>query len=502
MPQMSTLFLVFYFSILVIPSVFGLHRYYLVYLYYKHRKQRPDVLPLENLPEIPLVTIQLPIYNEQYVVPRLIRAICEFDYPKEKMEIQVLDDSTDETVAITAREVEDYRARGFQIEHVRRATREGFKAGALNEGLKRSKGAFVAVFDADFLPSRDFLKKTIPHFYEGQRVGMVQARWGHLNRDYSLLTRAQAILLDGHFIIEHTARHRSGCFFNFNGTAGVWRKDCIVDAGGWSGDTLTEDIDLSYRAQMKGWNFIYLDDLLAPAELPVDMNALKTQQHRWAKGSVQVAKKLLPAILKGPYPFRVKMEAFFHLAANFNYLLIALVALLMPISLYIRQKEGLYGLFWIDLPFFISATWSVCVFYYHAQKDAYPDWGARVRYIFFSLAVGIGLCVNNSRAVLEGLFSKTGEFRRTPKYAVIQKGDSWKDKSYRGKLNLTSLIEVLLTVNFLIALIYALMEQIYFSLPFILLFEIGFLYTSVLSFLQTRFASRFFSPASVEPLFE
>ena len=486
MVQISTAFVLFYFAILLVPSVFGIHRYYLVYLYYKNRKKKPLVLPFELLPNVPKVTVQLPIYNEMYVATRLIRAVCDFDYPLDKMEIQVLDDSNDETVSIVEREVELYREKGFQIEHVRRGSREGFKAGALNEGLKRATGEFIAVFDADFLPGADFLKKVVPHFYRGPKVGMVQTRWEHLNRDYSLLTRAQAILLDGHFIIEHTARHRSGCFFNFNGTAGVWRKECIETSGSWSGDTLTEDIDLSYRAQMAGWNFVYLDDVVAPAELPVDMNALKTQQHRWAKGSVQVARKLLPGILKGPYPLRVKIEAFFHLAANFNYLLIALISFLMPISIYVRRQQGWYDLLWVDLPFFLSATWSVSVFYYHSQKGVYEDRFLRIKYILFSLAVGIGLSINNSRAVLEGLFNKPSEFKRTPKYAVVRKGDSWKEKTYRGKLNFTSLVEVFLTINFAVVLVYTISEQLYLSIPFVLIFEVGYLYTSILSIMQSR----------------
>lgn len=484
---MSETFLFIYFLILVIPSIFGIHRYYLVYLYYKNRRRRPLAPPFEALPEVPMVTVQLPIFNERYVAPRLIRTVCDFDYPRDRLEIQVLDDSTDDTVSIVDREIRIYRNLGFDIRHIRRGNREGFKAGALNEGLKTSKGEFVAVFDADFLPPPDFLKKIIPHFYRTKKIGMVQARWEHLNRDFSLLTQAQSILLDGHFIIEHTARSRSGCFFNFNGTAGVWRKACIEDAGGWSGDTLTEDIDLSYRAQIAGWDFVYLDDLAAPAELPVDMNALKTQQHRWAKGSVQVARKLLPTILKGPHPLKVKMEAFFHLAANFNYLLIAVLSFLLPLSIYIRNGEGWSRVLWIDLPFFLSATWSVSVFYYHSQKRIHADWLSRIRYIPFSLALGIGLCVNNAKAVVEGLMNKGGEFTRTPKYAVTRKGDSWRDKNYRGKLNLVSLVELALTVHLTIAFFYALKEGLYFSLPFIILFQIGFFYTTVLSFLQSRF---------------
>lgn len=499
--KMSLVFLSFYFFILLVPSVFGLHRYYLVYLYYRTRKQKKKGLSFDQLlqktGEAPFVTVQLPIFNELYVAPRLIKAVCAFDYPKDHMEIQVLDDSNDETVTIVNREVEYFQSQGFQIVHLRRSNREGYKAGALNYGLKQAKGEFIAVFDADFVPSPDFLKKVIPHFYGDEKVGMVQTRWDHLNRDYSLLTQAQSVLLDGHFVIEHTARSRSGCFFNFNGTAGVWRKACIEDAGGWSGDTLTEDIDLSYRAQMVGWNFVYLDDVVAPAELPVDINALKTQQHRWAKGSVQVAMKLLPSILKGPYPFKVKMEAFFHLGANFNYLLIALVSFLMPISLYVRHHQGWDHFMWIDLPFFLSATWSVTVYYYHAQKIVREDWFSRIKYIPFSLAVGIGLCVNNTKAVIEGFSRKPSEFTRTPKFAVVKKGDAWKDKSYKGKLNAVSLVELFFTIHFGAVLIYALTEGLYFSVPFILLFEIGFLYTSFLSFFQSRTSQKLISTPQV-----
>lgn len=486
MPHYSLFFLVFYFAVLLLPSAFGLHRYYLLFLYYRLQKDRPSARPFESLPEVPWVTVQLPIYNERYVAPRLIRAVCDFDYPRERLEIQVLDDSNDETVAIVEREVSEWRKKGFEIHHVRRGCREGFKAGALAYGLREAKGEFVAVFDADFLPEPDFLKKVIPHFYGGSDIGMVQTRWEHLNRDYSLLTRAQAILLDGHFIIEHTARHRSGCFFNFNGTAGVWRKSCIGDAGGWSGDTLTEDIDLSYRAQMKGWRFVYLDEVVAPAELPVDINALKTQQHRWAKGSVQVAKKLLPSILRGPYPRRVKMEAFFHLAANFNYLLMAILSFLLPVSIYVRREQGWYDMLWIDLPLFLSATWSVSVFYYHSQKKAYSDWFSRVKYIFFSLALGIGLCLNNSKAVLGGLIGDTGEFTRTPKYAVVKRSDSWKEKGYRGRLAFLSLVEIFLTFLYVVTIAYALSEGLYLSVPFLLLFVIGFGYSSLLSIFQVR----------------
>ncbi len=481
---MSEAFLVIYFLVLLIPSVFGIHRYYLVWQYYRTKDRKHPSPDFSDLKQVPFVTVQLPIFNERYVAPRLIETVCNFDYPREAMEIQVLDDSNDETVAIVAREVSKWKAKGFQIEHIRREKREGFKAGALNVGLQVARGEFVAVFDADFLPESDFLRKLIPHFVEDANVGMVQARWGHVNRDYSLLTQAQSILLDGHFVIEHTARNRTDCFFNFNGTAGVWRRSCIEAAGGWSGETLTEDIDLSYRAQLAGWKFVYLNDVVAPAELPVDINALKTQQHRWAKGSVQVARKLLPAILRSSQPFRVKVEAFFHLAGNLNYLLVAILSFMMPISLYIRHEMGWDQFMWIDLIFFLSATWSVSVFYYHAQREIHDGLMDRLKYIPLSLAVGIGLCVNNAKAVIEGMSNKSGEFTRTPKFAVIQKGDSWKDKTYRGKWNSTSLVEVVLMFHFFVATLYVLTEGLYFSFPFVLLFLVGFGYTVFLSFFQ------------------
>lgn len=495
-------FLFFYFFLLLIPSVFGIHRYYLVYLFNRYRDRSPQAPDFESLDGIPLITIQLPVFNELYVVPRLLQAVCNFDYPRDKMEIQVLDDSTDDTTEIVARKVTFYRKQGFRIEHIHRKKREGFKAGALNVGLKRARGNFIAVFDADFVPQADFLKKVIPHFYEGKTIGMVQARWDHLNRDFSLLTQAQAVLLDGHFVIEHTARNRSGSFFNFNGTAGIWRKECILDAGGWSGETLTEDIDLSYRAQMAGWDFIYLDSVTVPAELPVDINALKTQQHRWAKGSVQVAKKLLPDLLRGNYSRRIKIEAFFHLVSNMNYLLVALIAFLMPVSLYIRSRldTGWYGFLWFDLPIFVSATWSVSVFYYYSQRFLHEDWFDRVKYIPMSLALGIGLSVNNAKAVLEGLFNQGGEFTRTPKYAVLKRGDSWRDKRYRGKINLVSLVELGLTLHFGAALIFSLREGFYLSFPFVMLFFTGFFYTTSLSFLQGQMKFNFAPRPQIVPL--
>jgi cellulose synthase/poly-beta-1,6-N-acetylglucosamine synthase-like glycosyltransferase len=332
----ETLILVLYFFVLSILAIYGWHRYYLVYLYMKNRDKVPNEdLPLPSLAEMPPVTIQLPIYNEMYVADRLIDAVCEMDYPRELLEIQVLDDSTDETREIAELAVRRHAARGFDIKYLHRVDRTGFKAGALEAGLRVAKADYIAIFDADFIPSKDFLLKTLPHF-DDAKVGMVQARWGHINADYSLLTKIQAILLDAHFILEHGARNRAGCFFNFNGTAGIWRRAAIDSAGGWQHDTLTEDLDLSYRAQLRGWQFRFLPHLVSPAEVPVEMNSFKSQQHRWAKGSIQTCMKLLPTILRSNQPLKVKVEAFFHLTANFNYLLMCMLSVLMFPAMWVR----------------------------------------------------------------------------------------------------------------------------------------------------------------------
>ncbi len=291
----ETLILVLYFFVLSILAIYGWHRYYLVYLYMKHKSRVPPALPPPAV--LPRVTVQLPIFNEMYVANRLIDAVCELDYPRELLQIQVLDDSTDETTEIAELSVRRHAERGFDIQYLHRVDRVGYKAGALEAGLKEASGEFIAIFDADFVPPRDFLLRTIGYFDE-ENVGMVQARWGHLNADYSLLTRIQSILLDAHFVLEHGGRNRAGCFFNFNGTAGVWRRAAIDNAGGWQHDTLTEDLDLSYRAQLKGWRFVFLPDVISPAEVPVEMNSFKSQQHRWAKGSIQTCLKLMPRILR------------------------------------------------------------------------------------------------------------------------------------------------------------------------------------------------------------
>ena len=481
MTPAETLTLATYFFVLVILAVYGWHRYYLVYLYMKNKDRRP--VPAGTLDTLPVVTVQLPIYNELYVADRLIDAVCRMDYPRELLEIQVLDDSTDETTSVAERAVRRNAARGIDITYIHRKDRTGYKAGALEAGLKVAKGQYIAIFDADFIPPSDFLQRTI-QFFSDPKVGLVQARWGHINQEYSLLTRIQAILLDGHFVLEHGGRNRSGLFFNFNGTAGIWRRSTIGDAGGWQHDTLTEDLDLSYRAQLKGWKFIFLPDLIAPAEVPVEMNSFKSQQHRWAKGSIQTCRKLLPRILRSNLPLGVKAEAFFHLSANFNYPLMCVLSVLMAPSMVIRYNMGWYEMLLIDVPLFFAATASVANFYMVCQRELHKDWITRAKYLPFLMSIGIGLAVNNTRAVFEALFNKQSEFARTPKYRIEAQADEWIGKKYRQSFVVQPMIELALGLYFTATVFYALANGIYGTLPFLVLFQIGFLYTGLLSIIQ------------------
>src|SRR5258705_8371276 len=326
-----------YFIVLIILAVYGLHRYWLVYDYYKYRKNVPG--PPPEVTEWPRVTVQLPIFNDRYVIERLVEAVSRFDYSYELLDVQVLDDSTDETREIARACVERHAAQGLPISYIHRSNREGYKAGALENGLKTARGEFVAIFDADFIPESDFLRRTVPYFQD-PAIGMAQTRWTYLNRDYSLLTEVETILLDGHFVVEHGARSRRGTFFNFNGTAGVWRRAAIDSAGGWEHDTLTEDTDLSYRAQLKGWKFLYLPNIECASELPVDMNGFKAQQARWAKGLMQTAKQILPQVFRSDAPWHVKAEAFFHLTANISYpLMVLLSTMLLPVMI-VRFQQG------------------------------------------------------------------------------------------------------------------------------------------------------------------
>ena len=481
MTPSEIIILVSYFFVLSILAVYGWHRYYLVYLYMRNKDSQPVEPP--PLSPLPVVTVQLPIYNEMYVADRLIEAVCRLDYPRELLEIQVLDDSTDETCEIAELAVRRHAAQGLDIKYHHRADRTGYKAGALEAGLKVARGEYIAIFDADFLPKEDFLHRLLPYFVD-QKVGMVQARWGHINQDYSLLTKIQSILLDGHFVLEHGGRNRAGRFFNFNGTAGMWRRVAIADAGGWQHDTLTEDLDLSYRAQLRGWRFVFLPDVVAPAEVPVEMNAFKSQQHRWAKGSIQTCRKLLPRLLQADLPLPVKAEAFFHLTANFNYLLMTVLCILMFPSMVIRYNMGWYEMLLIDVPLFFAATMSFCNFYIVCQREIHKDWVTRLRYMPFLISIGIGLCVNNTKAVLEALFDRQSEFARTPKYRIEVDSDDWITKRYRQSVTVQPLIELGLGFYFTATVFYALANGIYGTLPFLVLFQIGFLYTGLLSIVQ------------------
>jgi cellulose synthase/poly-beta-1,6-N-acetylglucosamine synthase-like glycosyltransferase len=481
MTSAETLTLASYFFVLIILAVYGWHRYYLVYLYLRNRGKEPQ--PGATLSPQPVVTIQLPLYNEMYVADRLIASVCAIEYPRELLEIQVLDDSTDETRGIAEAAVRRFADEGIDIKYLHRTDRTGYKAGALEAGLKQARGEFVGIFDADFLPTSDFLTRLMPQFAD-PKVAMVQARWGHINEDYSLLTKIQAILLDGHFVLVHGGRYRADRFFNFNGTAGVWRRVAIDDAGGWQHDTLTEDLDLSYRAQLRGWRFVFLSDLIAPAEVPVEMNAFKSQQHRWAKGSIQTCRKLLPQILRADIPLGVKAEAFFHLTANFNYPLMCVLSVLMFPSMVIRYNMGWYEMMLIDVPLFFAATFSVCNFYMMCQREIHRDWRARIKYLPFLMSIGIGLCVNNTRAVLEALFRKESEFARTPKYGIERDSDDWTGKKYHQTVAVQPLIELGLGLYFTATVFYALADQIYGTVPFLVLFQVGFLYTGLLSILQ------------------
>jgi cellulose synthase/poly-beta-1,6-N-acetylglucosamine synthase-like glycosyltransferase len=475
-----------YFAVMIALSIYGVHRYTMCYRYFKFKKNyNPN--PLNHFTELPTVLIQLPMYNEQFVVDRLIEAVCGMEYPREKLEIQVLDDSTDESQDVARQITERYAAMGQPIRYIHRTNRLGFKAGALDEGLKASNAEFVAIFDADFVPGKDWIMKVIHHFAEPD-VGMVQTRWAHLNRDYSLLTKIEAILLDAHFIIEHGSRVRTGEYFNFNGTAGMWRRQAIVDGGGWQHDTITEDTDLSYRSQMAGWRFKYLPEVECPSELPIEMNAFKIQQARWAKGLTQVSIKLLPTIFKSNMSRRRKIEAVYHLTANISYpLMVIMTALLIP-SMICRFYQGWFQMLLIDFPLFTASTASIAVFYLYSERELFPKtWMKSIIYMPMLMAIGIGLTVTNTKAVMEALFGVKSAFVRTPKFRVEKKGDRSKANKYRKRLKLAPWIEIALGTYFFLAIVYTFMNHNYFTAPFLILFVVGYWYTGFMSIFQGRF---------------
>jgi cellulose synthase/poly-beta-1,6-N-acetylglucosamine synthase-like glycosyltransferase len=476
-----------YFLVLFVLAIYGLHRYWLVYDYYKYAKNVPG--PPPEVKRWPRVTVQLPIFNERYVIERLVEAISRFDYPHELLDIQVLDDSTDETQEVALACVDRFAAQGLPISYIHRANREGYKAGALENGLKTAAGELIVIFDADFIPESDFLRRTVPYF-QTPGIGMVQTRWTYLNRDYSLLTQVETILLDGHFVVEHGARSRRGTFFNFNGTAGVWRRQAIEEAGGWQHDTLTEDTDLSYRAQLKGWKFLYLPEIECASELPVDMNGFKAQQARWAKGLMQTAKKILPRVFASNEPWHVKAEAFFHLTANISYPLMVLLSTMLLPAMIVRFYQGWFQMIVIDLPLFLASTCSISSFYLVAQRELHPKtWWRTFLYMPFVMATGIGISVRNAQAVLEALSGKKSEFARTPKFRIVGKTDSFSTKKYRNKAGWMPYAEILLGIYFAFTVLYAILYENYATVPFLLLFVWGYLYTGCLSLGQTYFAN-------------
>jgi len=484
------IFMSIYTFALVMVSLYGLHRYVLVYLYYRHRRNAPQ--PAGRFQELPRVTVQLPMYNERLVARRIIEKTCQIDYPRDRMQIQVLDDSVDQTCVIARKAVEEMRAQGSDIEYVHRDDRTGYKAGALANGLRTAKGEFITIFDADFVPDPQILGRSI-HYFTDPRVCVVQTRWDHLNRNDSLLTRSQAIFLDGHFAIEHVARNRSDRFMSFNGTAGTWRRAAIEDAGGWQHDTLTEDLDLSYRAQLKGWKFVFLPDLTAPAELPPEMSAFKAQQFRWTKGGAQTALKLLPKVLLSKAPLKAKIEAMFHLTCFTVHLyMLILVVLLFP-ALYLQCVPMESGTFWrgvFDLSVFTLATMSASVFYLASQVELLRDWRSVLKYMPMLMALGVGVSVSNSKAILEALLGKQSEFVRTPKYgerkrvsrfALVPSGDK------RRKRNLLPYVEFCFGIYMVLCVACSVVNlRAAMSTPFLVIFAFGFFYVSVMSFQTER----------------
>jgi len=490
-PLYYPMFAVYGIAVLML-FIYGVNSYYLLYQFIRNRKRdeaREETTAREfwarTRPEdLPAVTIQLPIYNEQYVVERLIRHACAIEYPKDKLEIQVLDDSTDETKELVAMLVARQRELGHDIHHIRRPSREGFKAGALKHGMETCRGEFIAIFDADFMPEKDFLYKTMP-FFSDPGIALVQTRWGHVNADYSFLTMAQSIGIDGHFVVEQAGRTWGDLFMNFNGTAGIWRRRAIETAGGWQADTLTEDMDLSYRAQLVGWRMQFLPAVETPAEIPVDINAFKTQQHRWAKGSIQTAKKILPMLLASDQPLRRKVQALIHVTHYLVHPLMITVALLsIPMLEQFELNVGpvIFALLVLGLLVSTSGPSSLYVF---SQRYLNPgSWTRKAAFIPALMFIGTGIAVSNTKAVLEALFGFDSAFVRTPKLNVTQKGESVADRKYRMPLRPIFLLELLMGAYCFAGFLLYLQSGKYLIGPFLLIYTIGFTYTAILSILH------------------
>jgi cellulose synthase/poly-beta-1,6-N-acetylglucosamine synthase-like glycosyltransferase len=485
--------LILYFAILTVLAVYGGYRVKQVIDFWRYRKFVPKPQGKFSEADLPIITVQLPLFNEMYVVERLVKAVTEIDYPREKLEIQVLDDSTDETVKLAEATVKKYAKQGFDIHYLHRSDRTGFKAGALEEGLKVAKGELLAIFDADFVPKPDCLRKLVD-FFTDPLVGCAQMRWSHINGDYNLLTRLQTIMLDGHFVVEQTTRNRTGGFFNFNGTAGIWRRRAIALSGGWQHDTLTEDTDLSFRAQLMGWKFVYLLDEEAPAEIPVEINAFKAQQRRWAKGVMQVGIKLYPRIWRAPLPLRVKLEMFFRLTGNISYPLMIVASFLQFPLLLVRYNQPFYHLMILDLPLLFFSSISVFMFYGTAVWYLDERRTPRMLHLPLVMGLGLGLAFSNARAVMEALLGIKSDFVRTPKYSVERTSDeTWKAKKYKRKRGLLPLLELGFSIYFLLAIIYAARLHMWGTIPFLSLFFFGFGYMGTMSILQTTSGKRLLS---------
>jgi cellulose synthase/poly-beta-1,6-N-acetylglucosamine synthase-like glycosyltransferase len=482
--------LIIYFFILTTLAVYGGYRIKQVIDFWRYRRFVPVPGGRFAEADLPRITVQLPLFNELYVVERLLKAVTEIDYPHDKLEIQVLDDSTDETTKLAEAVVAKYAEQGFDIHYIHRMDRTGFKAGALENGNKSAKGDLLAIFDADFVPKPDCLRKLVD-FFTDPLVGCAQMRWSHINGRYNLLTRLQTIMLDGHFVVEQTTRNRTGGFFNFNGTAGIWRRQAIETSGGWQHDTLTEDTDLSFRAQLMGWKFVYLLDEEAPAEIPVEINAFKAQQRRWAKGVMQVGLKLYPRIWRAPLPFRVKLEMFFRLTGNISYPLMIIASFLQFPLLLVRYNQPFYHLMILDLPLLFFSSISVVLFYGSAVWYLDEKRTPRLLHLPLVMGLGIGLAFSNARAVIEALLGVKSEFVRTPKYRVEEMSDAtWKRKKYRRKRGLLPLLELGFAFYFLLAIVYSARLHMWGTIPFLLLFFFGFGYMGLMSLLQTASGKR------------
>lgn len=478
--------LVIYIACILFIFLFCMTEVALLILSYRKKN---NGLPVSGntLKEFPFVTVQLPVYNERYVIERLLDAVCSFDYPMQHFEIQVLDDSTDETASLIAQKVQHYKEKGIAIYHLQREGKTGFKAGALQYGLKSAYGEFIAIFDADFVPPPDFLKKTIPLFTEA-KIGLIQAKWQHLNKDYSLLTRVQAFMLDAHFNVEQNGRCAAGVFINFNGTAGVWRKNCIEESGGWTSDTLSEDLDLSYRAQMRGWRLLYNGEVSAPAELPAAMSAIKSQQFRWSKGPAQVCRKILPAILFSDASLKVKWFALFHLMSSSIHIFVLLTALLSVPLLIFRQTTEYRWAFTI-IYFFYSATAFVALVYIFSQtleqRSLRKGVEGFVLYYFAFLSFTMGLSLQNGIAAIRGMAGSVSPFVRTPKHNIVKGSDSWKSKQYQlPDVTLLTFFEVLLAAYFVTGIYISIQYGQYQMIFFHLLLCAGYLGVSFYSIKQ------------------